>query len=89
MDEAGRGSAGLAVGLGRRKDKHIYPGTQAKEKDNVNHGSCQRGTRHEETTGRTHNYADAKKERQAQMEPLQERATEVIAWAEEDKTCMA
>jgi hypothetical protein len=32
LDEAGRGSTGPVVGLGRRKDKHIYPRPQAEEK---------------------------------------------------------
>jgi hypothetical protein len=61
LNEAGRGSVGPVVGLGRRKDKHSYPRPKAEEEDNVNHGAHQRGARHEETIGRTHHCADAKK----------------------------
>jgi hypothetical protein len=61
LDEAGRGSTGPAVGPGRRKDKCNYPGPQAEAEDNVDHGACQRGARHEETAGRTHNCADTEK----------------------------
>jgi hypothetical protein len=49
------------VGLERRKDKCNYPRPKEEEEDNVNHGACQRGARHEETAGRTHNRADIEK----------------------------
>jgi hypothetical protein len=61
MDEVGRGLVGPVVGLGRRKDKHSYPGPQAEVEDNVDHEAHQKGARHEETIGRTHNCAEIEK----------------------------
>ena len=40
MDEDGRGSIGLVVGPGRRKDKHNYLGPQVEAEYNVGHGAC-------------------------------------------------
>jgi hypothetical protein len=59
LDKDRRGSVGIAVEPRRRKDKSNYPRRQAEEEDNVNHEMRQRGARHEETVGRTHNYASA------------------------------
>jgi hypothetical protein len=37
MDKARGGSTGLAVGPGRGKYKHIYPGPQAEAEDDADH----------------------------------------------------
>jgi hypothetical protein len=58
MDEVGRGSTGLAVGIGRRKYKCSYPRPQADEEDNVDHGARQRSTEYEETASITHSFVD-------------------------------
>jgi hypothetical protein len=61
LDEAGRRSIDLALGLGRREDNHSYPGPQAEKEDNVDHGTRQRSTRYEETTGKTHSCTNTEK----------------------------
>jgi hypothetical protein len=61
LDEARRGSIGLVVGLGRRKDNHSYPRPQAEAEDNANHRSRQRSVGYEETACRTHSCADIEK----------------------------
>jgi hypothetical protein len=89
MDKDRRGSSSPALGQIRRKDKRNYLRPQAKVEDTVCHGACQRGVGYEETAGKTHPTQAQKKERQAQMEPLQERVAEVIAQVEEAKTHIA
>jgi hypothetical protein len=61
LDEVGRRSTCPAVGPGRRKDKCNYRGPQIEAEDNFDHKVHQRGEGHEETIGRTHNYADIEK----------------------------
>jgi hypothetical protein len=61
LEEARRGSTSPAVGQGRIKGKHNYPGPQVEAEDNVHHGLRQRGIGYEETEGRNHHYENIEK----------------------------
>jgi hypothetical protein len=72
LDKARGGSTSPKVGQGRREDKCSYITPQVEAKNNSNHRARQRNASDEEIAGKTYHHANTEKERQAQMELLQE-----------------
>jgi hypothetical protein len=63
------------VGPGRRKTQHNHTRPQTKAENNEHHRAPERYSRYEEVVVRVESSIDAEKERQVQVEPLQEKAT--------------
>jgi hypothetical protein len=76
------------VGPGGRKNKHNNPGPQAEEKDNEHHRALKGMQDMKKLQAELKVVQMQKQERQAQMEPLQEKAAEIIVQLEEEKKNM-
>jgi hypothetical protein len=66
------------MGPGGRKNKCNNPGPQAEAKDNEHYQASERDAGYEEVVGRVKICTDTKARMTAQMEPLQEKAAEII-----------
>jgi hypothetical protein len=74
------------MGQGGGKDQCNDPRIQAATENHPNPRTGQGDTRVKEVTGRTSHCANTKQERQAQIEPLQERIAAILEQAEEART---